>query len=225
MWLTVCKCFRKCLQRESSFSVHIYISWACMTSLLLKRSNTANLIRVKKKGGVGVWGGVRWEERLICICIWSGKCKWPKWSDSGGGGWGVEFLSAAICRQAKKSTFSIGRCLLLCQSLRHLMKPPWLSFENSWWCSQPHSERGLVCFFGGSHLSCAAKGLSGGSEKAAGCAPLFSTGKAENRRSRNELSVLRLFHQFFLFRAAVHYGEGRAELLWKTWPSCVVRLL
>lgn len=48
-----CMCFRKCLQRESSFSVHIYISWACMTSLLLKRSNTANLIRVKRKGEGG----------------------------------------------------------------------------------------------------------------------------------------------------------------------------
>lgn len=76
-------CFRKCLQRESSFGVHIYISWACMTTLLLKRSNTANLIRVKRKGEGG-GGEQRWEERLICICIWSGKCKWTKWSDGGG---------------------------------------------------------------------------------------------------------------------------------------------
>lgn len=50
--------------------------WVCMTTLLLKWSNAANFIRVERKGG-----SRRWEERLICICIWSGKCKWTKWSD------------------------------------------------------------------------------------------------------------------------------------------------
>lgn len=62
-------------QREKVTSPSIYL-WVCMTCLFLKWSNTANFIRVERRGG-----SERWEERLICICIWSGKCKWTKWSD------------------------------------------------------------------------------------------------------------------------------------------------
>lgn len=64
-------CVNHSAERKSHFTV-----WVCMTTLFLKWSNTANFIRVERRGG-----SERWEERLICICIWSGKCKWTKWSD------------------------------------------------------------------------------------------------------------------------------------------------
>lgn len=109
---------------------------------------------------------------------------------------GSEFLSAAICRQGKKSTFSIGHCLLVCQSLRHLMKPPWLSFENSWWCSQPIPSVKLSVFRGISLVFCCERTVRRQLEGCRLCAT-FSTVKAENTRSRNELSVPRVFHLFF----------------------------
>lgn len=82
-----------------------------MTSLLLKRSNTANLIRVKKRGGgfAGGWGGGVRDERKDSSASVFEVANANGLNDLTAGG--SEFLSAAICSQAKKSTFSIGRCL------------------------------------------------------------------------------------------------------------------
>ena len=93
-----------------------------MTTLFLKWSNTANFIRVERRGG-----SERWEERLICICIWSGKCKWTKWSDK-------RKMWIPLCSylqiEKKWNThfFSIGQALLHSYKMplyQTFNKPPW----------------------------------------------------------------------------------------------------
>lgn len=96
-----------------------------MTALFLKWSNTANFIRVERQGG-----GERWEERLICICIWSGKCKWTKWSDKRKM-W-IPLCSYLQMEEKKISVFSIGRGLLhfyKMPSYQTCNKPPWFHLE------------------------------------------------------------------------------------------------
>lgn len=71
-----------------------------MTSFFLKRSNTANLIREKKGGAMG-------DERTDSSASVFEVANANGLRDLTAGE--SEFLSAAICRQAKKSSSSSGR--------------------------------------------------------------------------------------------------------------------
>lgn len=131
------------LRREKNSLHCLYFFFrVCMTTLFLKWSNTANFIRVERRGG-----RERWEERLICICIWSGKCKWTKMI------WQEENVNSSLQlfadkKKKKKCFFLFDRPFhssTKCHSIRHLINHHGsilkflMIFSN-------RSEQQIVCF-------------------------------------------------------------------------------